>query len=289
MPKIVLVTGATGKIASYAIPQLLGRGLQVRAYVHNAAKAEKLKKNGVELIEGEFSDSAKLDRAAEGADTIISITPMGKVADTSAAHITRAAKHAGTKHLLRVSAIGAAPDAPTGNGKLHAMTDSEIMASGIPYTILRPNYYMQNVLGSIPTIQQQGKIYSGTGSGKIGMIDVRDVADCLVSLCADGGHLGQVYTLTGDASISYYDIARMIGDGLGKPVEFVPVPIEAVGEMVRNFGMDPWAAQVTMDYSKAYSQGWGDLVTDSVEKIAGHKPRSFQQFFDEVMSRALKG
>ena len=163
MSKKVLITGATGNIASLIIPQLIEKGIDVRAFTRNASKAEKLKVKGVEIIEGDFSSAEKLNEATKGVDVVLSITPPGAEAFAQAAAITKAAKENGVKHLIRISAIGAAEDAPTDNGRIHHQTDEDIIASGIPYTILRPNFYMQNVFMSVPTILEHGNMYWGKG------------------------------------------------------------------------------------------------------------------------------
>jgi hypothetical protein len=75
---------------------------------------------------------------------------------------------------------------------------------------------------------------------------------------------------------------------MDKPVTYVPISIEAVGEAIRNAGWGEWGANVMMDYSGAYAEGWGDFTNDDFETITGKKSRSFQQFYDEVFAYALK-
>jgi uncharacterized protein YbjT (DUF2867 family) len=202
--------------------------------------------------------------------------------------ITQAAKRAGVGHIIRLSAIGAAADAPTDNGKLHFKTDMEILDSGIPYTILRPNFFMQNLFMSVPTIQSQGSMYWGMGEGAIGVIDVRDIAESLAALGAFGGHHGQIYVQTGPYSLTLAEMAEVISKAIGKPVKYTAIPVEAVGEAIRGFGMGDWFAQVMMDYSRAYARGWGDFVNGNVEAITGNPARSFEQFVSEVYAPAFK-
>lgn len=284
MSKKVLITGATGNIASLAIPALVQNGLSVRAFVRNPKKAENMQKLGVEIFEGDLSNQEALNEAAKGMDAVLSITPAGPDAITQGSAITKAAKQAGVKHLVRLSAIKAAEDAPTENGRSHFQTDKEIIASGIPYTILRPHFYMQNLFMSVPTILEQGAMYWGMGQGKLGLIDVRDIADCFVSLLTNGGHEGKILNPTGASSITFTEAAAIISKGIGKPVNYIPVSIEAVGEALISMAQGEWVARLMMDYSKAYSQNWGDYTTNDVETITGHKSRSFQQFFDEVLN-----
>lgn len=288
MDRKVLITGASGNVASGMLPQLVKQGVAVKAYVRDAAKGEKLKAMGVEPVVGDFLDLAKLETAAQGMDAVVSITPPGPAAVEQASVITQATKRAGVGHIIRLSAIGAAADAPTDNGRLHFMTDSEIIASGIPYTILRPNFFMQNLLMSVATLKEQGSMYWGMGEGAIGVIDVRDIADSLATLAGYGGHHGQIYLQTGPDSLSFADMAEMISKAVGKPIKYVAIPVEAVGEAIRGFGMGEWFVQMLMDYSRAYARGWGDFVNGNVEAITGNPPRSFEQFAKEVLAPALR-
>ncbi|MDB5102323.1 MAG: regulator of k+ conductance [Fibrobacteres bacterium] len=288
MARKVLITGASGNVAAGVLPQLIKEGVEVKAYVRDAAKGEKLKALGAEPVMGDFLDGAKLEAASKGMDAVISITPPGPTAAEQASAITQAAKRAGVSHIIRLSAVGAAADAPTDNGKLHYKTDAEIIESGIPYTILRPNFFMQNLLMSVPTIQAQGSMYWGMGEGSIGLIDVRDIADSLAALGAFGGHHGQIYVQTGSESLTFAEMAEIISEAIGKPVKYTAIPVEAVGEAIRGFGMGDWFAQVMMDYSRAYARGWGDFVNGNVEAITGNPARSFSQFVKEVMAPAFK-
>ena len=287
MAKNVLITGATGTIATLVMPALLKNGLSVRAFVRNARKAESLKKLGVDVHIGDLADQESINQAAQGMDAVLSITVAGTDAVAHASAITKAAQLAGVKHLVRISATKAAPDAPTENGRFHYQSDEECRASGVPVTILRPHFFMQGLLLSVPTILAQGNMYWGFGQGKLGMVDVRDIADCAVSLLTNGGHEGQIYHLTGPSAIDFSEVAAVISTGIGKPVRYVPLSIEEMGVAMRNMGFSEWRAQMLMDYAVAYRAGWGDYTTHDVEIITGHKPRSFQQFFDEVLSHAF--
>lgn len=287
MAKKVLVTGATGHIATYAIPRLLEEGVEIRAFVHDASKADTIRKMGAEILEGSFTEEEKLHNAVKGVNVVLSITPAGQQAFENASAITRAAKNNQVEQLIRISAIKAAPDAPTDNGRLHFKTDSEIIQSGIPYTILRPNFYMQNLFASVPTIKEEGKLYYAIGDGRISMIDVWDVADCCVRIILDGGHLNKIYDPNGPQAISFYDIADLLTERLGKKVTYIPISVEQVGENLRAMGADEWACRVMMDYARAYSQGWGEVINNDVEMITGRPPRSFATFYDETMRNAF--
>ncbi len=287
MAKTILVTGATGNIGSMVIPQLLSSGANVRAYVHNADKAQGLKDQGVEVFVGDFSDQVALDKAADGVDAVLAITPPNPDAVAQGRNILQAAVKGGTKLYLRLSALGAAADAPTDNGKLHHESDEELKASGLTYTILRPHFYMQNIFAAVESINDHGGMYFGMADGKLGMIDVRDIADSAVSILLNGGYESQTLTLTGPSSITFHDAAEILSKAEGRKINYVPVGSEQVREAILEMGWGEWGAQIMVDYSKAYSAGWGDYVTDSVKVITGNEPRSFDDFAKNVLTHAL--
>jgi len=287
MAKSITVTGATGNIGSLVVATLLEKGTQVKALVRDPSKAEELRKSGVEIVEGEFTDAEAVRKAMEGADSALLIAPPNPDAVKQMSALIAAAKNSGNPHVVRISAIGAAVDAPTDNGRLHYQSDTELAASGLPHTILRPHFFMQNLLMSVPTISEQGQMYWGMGDGKLGLIDVRDIADASAKILLDGGHEGKIYTPTGPESVSFHDLAGILSKAIGKEVTYTPVSFEAVKQSIIEMGWGEWGGQIMHDYSKAYSEGWGDFVNDDVATITGKKARSFEQFANEVMAPAF--
>ena len=120
----------------------------------------------------------------------------------------------------------------------------EIVSSGIPYTILRPHFFMQNLLMTIPTITEQGNMYWAMGEGKLGLIDIRDIADCAAAIIINGGHVGKIYTPTGPESLTFNDIAGIISESLGRTVNNINVPFEAVHDAICKMGGSEWMAEL---------------------------------------------
>ena len=137
------------------------------------------------------------------------------------------------------------------------------------------------------TVSREGRLYFGIGYGKLGMIDLRDTVECAESCVISDAYDDQVFTLTGPESIGFHHIASRLNDILGRPVQYIPVPPEAVERSIRAMGMGEWYAQVMRDLCRAYSENWGDLITDSLARITGRAPRSFDVFAREVLLPAL--
>lgn len=285
----ILVTGATGTVASELIPSMARSGRKVRAMVRSDTKARGLAVGDAEVVLGDYGDPDSLDRALAGVETLLLVTPPhGQAAEWASAGIA-AAKRAGVKRVVRISAIKAAPDGPNDNSRQHAHTDEEVRRSGLDFVILRPHFFMQNCLfGAAESIASDGVIRFAGGEARLGMIDPRDIADVAARVLVDLSWDGGTYDLTGPASISFCEVAETLSGELGCRVRYVPIAPEAAAEMVRNLGGNEWQAEATYGYFRAYAAGWGDFTTDWVPRISGHPARSFADFAREVMLPELK-
>lgn len=288
MTKKVLVTGATGNIGSQLVPSLTAHDdVKVRVFVRDEEKAAPLKATGAELSVGTFEDAQAVRNAVQGIDTVVLITAPNPDAFDQANTVLSAAKEAGVRKVVRISAIKASSDGPTDNTRQHGRTDHEIQASGLTYVILRPQFYMQNVFVSAQTIAGDGNMYWGMGDGSLGMIDLRDVVDCAEECTLSDEYDNQILDLTGPESISFHDVADSLTRSLGKSVNYVPVSVEMVEQSIRKMGMGDYFAEIMRDYSKAYSENWGNFTTEDVDKVSGHSARSFDTFASEVLMPAF--
>jgi uncharacterized protein YbjT (DUF2867 family) len=283
----IVVTGATGTIGSRAVKLLAERGANVTVVVRDPKKAEGLGARSV--VVASFDDPEALRRAFEQADTLVAITPSGAGGFEQAMSLFEAARASGVRKVVRVSALKADPEGPTDNTRQHGRTEAALRATGLTHVILRPHLFMQNLLGSLGSILGEGKIYFGCGDGRMGMVDTRDVADCVAAAATSSAFDGETLELTGPKSIDYHEVARAVGRALEREVTFVPVPPEAAGEAMRAFGADDWTVGVVRDYSAAYARNWGDFTTDEVKRVSGHAPRSIDDFAREVLAPAAGG
>ena len=278
MPNTILITGATGNISSGIIAQLNGSGHSLRALVRNPEKAEELRRQGVEISVGDLEKPWTLGSAFAGVDTVWILAPPGPRAPEQCSNALWAAKQGGARHVVRMSAFGAAHTASTINSRLHALSDAELVGSGIPFTILKPHFFMQNLMMAVQSVAQQGAMYFALADGKMGLIDSRDISDFAAHVLTATGHEGKTYILTGSASLSMHQIAAAIGNAIGKPVAYVPVSVDDARQSMAQMGLDDWTVNLMCDYYAAYSANWGDLVTDDFQRVTGKAPRSIEQF-----------
>lgn len=259
----ILITGANGAVSSALLNSL--KDEKVRAMVRNPANAPQ----GLDVVVGDLDEPSTLAQAFAGVDTLWLLTALGPQAPHASMNAVHAAKQAGIKHVVRMSAIGAAHDAPTRNGRLHALSDHELRESGLDWTIIKPSFFMQNLLGSV----SDGTLYAGLGHGRLGMIDVRDIADFAAAVLTDPApHAGRTYTITGPASISLEEAAATAG------ATYQPVTETQTHAALTGYGLSPWVTAVLLEYFRAYAAGWGDYTTPDFAQVVGRPARSFADF-----------
>jgi uncharacterized protein YbjT (DUF2867 family) len=275
----ILLTGATGNVSSSVLRELHGSGHQLVGLVRDPAKAQALAAQGVELRSGDLTDLRTVEDAFTGVDVAFLLAPPGSLAPAQMSNALWAARKGGVKHVVRMSAVGAAHDAPTINSRFHALSDTELERSGLPFTIVKPHFFMQNLMMAAPTIAEQGAIYFALGEAALPMVDVRDIGSTVAAILKDPApHTGKTYTLTGPAAVTLHQVASAIGEAIGKPVSYAPVPVPAMIEQLAKFGLDDYAQTATRDYMVAYATGWQASVTSAVKDITGSSARSIQQF-----------
>lgn len=266
----ILITGANGNVSSAVLEALPGKD-DVRVLVRDPAKAPP----GYETVIGDLDDPATLGAAFDGVDTLWLLTAMGPQAPHASMNALWAARQAGVRHVVRLSAIGAAHDAPTRNGRLHALSDAELQASGLDWTIIRPAFFMQNLFGAI----NGATLHGSTGHGRIGLIDVRDIGEFAARVLTDPRpHTGKVYTLTGPASISLAEAAGLLEEVYGEPIGYQSLSPEEFHAALLGAGVPEWIAAVSVEYARAYAAGWGDYTTPDFRSVLGYQPRTFLDF-----------
>ncbi|MCH8306357.1 MAG: SDR family oxidoreductase, partial [Candidatus Marinimicrobia bacterium] len=244
----ILVTGASGNVSSALIANLVDKGASVRGLVRNESKGESLKDSGVEVVIGNLNDQGSIEKALEGVEKVFLLTPVGEDAPQLAKNVIDAALKQGSPYIVRMSAVGAASDAPSRNSRAHAETEADLKNSGLQYTILKPHFFMQNMMMAAESIASEGKIYMPFKDGKLGMVDVRDIADVAAVILTEEGHEGKTYTPSGPKSISLSDVAAAFSSALDKEVNYIDVPMEAADESLSGMGFPDWNKEAYLEY-----------------------------------------
>lgn len=274
----VLVTGATGNTGSILVPKLLQAGVDVRILVRNEAKAKPYKDSGAEVMIGDLDKPETILPAVKDVDKIYLLTWNGETQLQQGKNVIQAAKQAGKPHIVRHSMWG------SDNSRIIKQgyeIDEIIKSSGLPWTILKPTFYMQNIMMAAQTIISDGVMYWAMKDGKLGMIDVRDIADAAFAVLTGEGHEGKSYILTGPEAISFNDIAKIFSKVLDKEVKYVNVPGEASIQAMVGMGVPEWIAKGYAELSEGFSANFANNTTQNVEILTGHPARSFEDFAND--------
>jgi len=280
VPRIVLITGATGTVSTALLDVLQGADVHLRALVRDASRAGGLRGRGVEVVTGDLDTPRTLPPAFEGVHDVWLLTPNGPRAPENNMNAMWAARRAGVERVVRLSVVGAAHHAPNRSGRLHALSDRETERCGMRWTILRPHWFMQNLLNEAADIRATGTFSLNMASARIGMIDARDIAECAARVLLDDPdrHHGRTYTLTGPRSRTFTEVADQLSRVLGRPVRYLPVSDDAKRKTLLGHGVPEWIADMLEEYAQAYASGWGDITTDTVADLLGRPPRDIADF-----------
>lgn len=269
----ILVTGASGNIGRALLDELAARGAAARAAVH----ARGVSVAHAEPVPFDFNDRAGMLRALDGVDRLFLLTPFQPDAPALARAAIDAAREAGVRHVVRVSAIGA-DDPPDAARRWHHDAEEYLRASGLAWTVLRPNSFMQNFSGYLAPMIREGVVAVPAGDARVSFVDTRDVAAAAAVALLEPGHERCTYVLTGPESLGYDDVAGVLSQVAGRPVRYLALSDEAAAEGARAAGMPEWLVEVLREMNAAVRSGAQAAVLPDAERVLGRPPRRFADF-----------
>ena len=254
---------------------LVEAGEQVRALVHEEAKAAGLRDQGAEVVVADLEKPETLDAAVAGVDKIYILLGNGPNGAQHGINLINAVKQSGGRpHVVRHGMFG---DSRSRINTQHEQVAAALAESGLPVTTLRPTFFMQNTLAGAQTVASAGQLYWAMDDAKLAMIDIRDIAECAAAVLTSDGHVGEAYVLTGPQAVSFHDVANALSSALDKPVTYINVPNEAMGQSMTGMGFAEWTAQGFAELM-GFKDGFAKEATDNVERLTGHPARSVETF-----------
>src|SRR5438094_3213301 len=245
MRKPLLVTGATGTIGRDVARQLSAKGVAVRAGVRNKARARKQFDADIALVPFDFENEKTFSSALESVEKVSLLPPLLpnqlKVMNT----FVDAAKRAGVRHIVKLSAIGVDDATQPTAVKWHGANERHIREGGIAFTFLRPNSFMQNFITYFPP--RNGAIYLPWGNGTASFVDTRDIASVAAKALTSDGHGGRIYTLTGPATLGIAEVALILSQVTGREFKYVDVPEAAARDGMLQPGVPPWQVELVLE------------------------------------------
>ncbi|HEY3297462.1 MAG TPA: SDR family oxidoreductase [Armatimonadota bacterium] len=275
---MILVTGASGTVGTEVSNMLAGAEIEFRAIVHRTEKPKVFRRPNVQSVHADYEDPGSILNAMQNVDTVFMLAPAGpKMVDHERA-ITDAAIRSGVRRIIKLSVFGASPFSPISIIRNHWYSEKYVEHSGIQFTFVRPNYFMQNLLRQAANIATERKIYAAMNGGRVSMIDARDIAAVAVALLRKGGYENRVVEITGREGITYEEAAEDLSGATGRHISFVNMSMEQFQESLQRSGMPQSAVEDMVEFQKCYRAGYAAAVTPFVELITGHESIPFAQF-----------
>jgi uncharacterized protein YbjT (DUF2867 family) len=279
-----LVLGGTGTVGSLVVRGLLDKGETVRVATRDAQRAKALPK-GAAAVVGDLVDPATYPAIFDGsADTLFLLTANGPSDLMEGLAAVNEAKRTKVKRVVHLSIqdVEKIPEAPHFASKI--AIENALKASGVAWTILRPNNFYQNDLWSREAIVQYGVYPQPVGDIGCSRVDTRDIADAAVRALTEDGYVGKTCTLAGPDVLTGRDCAAEFAKALGKPVAYAGNDLEAWKKSMAPY-LPAWAVY---DYALMYAafQATGLRATPAqlaeTRAILGREPRRYADFVKET-------
>jgi uncharacterized protein YbjT (DUF2867 family) len=278
-----LVIGGTGNVGGEVVTELLKRRAQVRVLARTQPEAGKLPA-AVEVAIGDLLDPVSVEAAMQGVDKLFLLNAV--VADelTQALIAYGIAKRIGLKHVtyLSVFKVDQFRDVPHFASKL--AVENALREFGVPYTILRPGYYIHNDLSLKDALTGPGIYPMPIGTAGIAAADSRDIAEAAAISLTEDGHDGQTYDIVGASMISGPGNAALWGKLLGKEIKYTGHNFDQWEQAMRA-KVPSWSAfDLRMMFQGYFDRGFASTETDvsRLTGLLGHAPRSYQDFAAET-------
>lgn len=265
----ILVVGASGTVGSELSRLLAAAG-------HAVVKTTSRKPTSPDQVQVDLVTGAGLKAAFEGVDRAFFLAPPGHAnQEALLAPLIDEAKARGLRKVVLMTAMGADADEAAPMRK----AERRLEATGLPFNIIRPNWFMQNFNTFwIHGIQTAGQIFLPVGQAKGSFIDARDIAAVAAKLLTGDGQANQAFDLTGPRALDHAEVAAVLTQATGKAIGFTDITPEAMLQGLLGAGLPKDYAEFLVLILGYFKAGYAERTTDAVQKITGQAPRSIEQY-----------
>lgn len=283
----MLVTGATGKLGSKVVKKLLETvpADQLAVSVRNPEKAEALQARGVDVRQGDFDRPETLASAFQGVDRLLIISADGDNETRIRQHgnAVAAAERAGVRFIAYTS-IANARESKNFLAPTHKATEEAILKTGIPYSFLRNNWYLENEMSSIQGVLAGAPWVTSAENGKVGWALQQDYADAAAAVLSGEGHENTVYELSGKL-LTQEEIASALAEVLGKEVSVQHVDDAAYRDIMKNAGVPDFLIPMVVEIQKGIREGTLEVESDDFEKVLGRPFTPIKEGLAQIVAK----
>ncbi|MFL2099484.1 SDR family oxidoreductase [Desemzia sp. FAM 23991] len=283
----ILVTGATGMLGVKVMEALLERA-SVEDLVISARDPEKaagLKEEGVDVRQADYEDPASLERAFSGIDKLLLISSQGDDETRIRQHSNAiyAAEKCGVGSIVYTS-ISKPQESTLPVAEVHRQTEQLIRDSGIPFTFLRNNWYIENEIGTVKNVLEGGPVLTSAEDGRVGWVPRVDYAEAAAAVLSSSGHENKIYELSGKPS-SYADMARELTNILGRRVIVRNVNDRTYQEVLIANGTPDIMAEFSVEIQQSIRHGDLDVESEDLQKLMGRPAITLNQSLTEIVNQ----
>ena len=206
------------------------------------------------------------------------LTPSSERAEKQQLAFVDEARKSDVKHIVKLSQLGADSGSSQRFLRYHGNVEAAIRESGLAFTFLRPNLFMQTMLSFAGTIKEKNAFFAPMGEGRVSVVDTRDIAGVAFVSLTQSGHENKSYEITGPQALSHAQMAEQLSGVLNRTISYVNIPPEAMREALLGLHFPAWQADGLLEEYAAWSQDEAAQIATGVFDATGQEPRAFEQF-----------
>ena len=274
------IIGGTGNTGSCVVASLKSKNADFVCLARDPLAAKEKLGEDVSIVKADINDPASIEIGLSGCTKLFLLSGHNPTMAQQEISVIETAERVGVNHIVKLSGGDAIvqENTPAMIGRAHWEIEQALKSSNVDWTILRPAFFMQNLLNTAPIVIGQAKIMMPIiADVKIAMIDVRDTGDVAASVLTEDGHSKRTYFL-GGYDYTLNDFSNKISDELGKKIPFVEIPIENAVAVMKDKGMPDWLIDHQVTLMGLVSSGVAAGANTNIENISGHRARSLADF-----------